>query len=499
MVVVEESRPAPAGDIDGTPPQTRTRTKSIVTTIVAVALLAAALSPSLRAGFWSWDWYWIDEHARGNTAWGGPFYDVANHANPLPVEVQWYRATLELLGLNPFAHHLLTLTGLIATLGVLYLVTRRLGVPPWACLWAVVLAGLAPSSLTSWTWFAASPHMWAALLGLGAAAAHLAWRRGGSRCLPLALAAPLLSVIGLAVKNDAVIGPLLILAWEWSGGRRERPAGRVIVTAAAVVPMMVFVWWQATAIDPHRDQAQTGVWQVLGKTFGLLRFAFLWQDDAELRAEFPPASPAPVALVVAGAAVGAAVLALAIGSLWTRSGRVLVAAGLASLGPVAVLEPALLSRYVLPPVLLITAAAGAGAAHLIGRIGRNRPVKGGDRRAAVVGPRVLAGAAVATLAIWGTLAHLAGAGGAVATREEEALLAGLLRAGLSAQDRYAVRLVGSPIEPSTAAFRQYDPDLPAAQRLRGLRFLLPGEAVPAGMPLATVTRLPDGTYVVDLD
>jgi hypothetical protein len=451
-----------------------------------VAVLGAALYPSLKAGFWSWDWYWIDQYAQGNTEWGGPFYDLSNHANPLPVEVQWYRATLSVLGMHPFAHHLLTLVGLLATLAVLYLLTRRLGVPHWAGAWGVVLAGLAPASLTSWTWFAASPHMWAALLGLSAAVTHLFWRQGGSRSHWLALATPVLSVLGLAMKNDAVVGPLLILAWEWSGGRSERRPGLPVVTAATVLPVIAFVWWQGTAVDPHRDSAQTGISQVASNAVGLIRFAFLWRGDAELRAEFPPAPAAPAALVVLGAVVGAAVLALASVSLWTRPGRTLVAAGLASLGPVAVLQPALLSRYVLPPVLLLTAAAAAGAAHLAHR----RPVRTRNRRTA------LACAALASLAIWGTLAFLASGAGANAARDERALLTGLTLAGLSPRDEVAVRLVNSPLDPSTAIYRQFDPTLPPEQRLRGLTFLAPEQAAPPGMPLATATRLPTGTYTV---
>lgn len=452
----------------------------------AIAVAGAALYPSLHPGFWSWDWYWIDQHAHGNTDWGGPFYDVANHANPLPAEVQWYRLTLAVFGLNPFAHHLLTLVGMIATAGVLYLLLRRLGIPRWAGVWAAVLAAVAPASLTSWTWFAASPHMWAALLGLSAMLTHLMWRQGGSPAGLLALAPPALSILGLGMKNDAVIGPLLILAWEWSRHRTERPPGRAAVTIAAILPMAAFVWWQATADDPHRDQAETGLGQVFGNIAGLLRFAFLWRSDAELRAEFPPAAAAPVALVLAGALVGALVLLLAAVSLRTRSGQVLVAAGLASLGPIAVLQPALLSRYVLPPVLLATAAAAAGAAHLAYRAQTRHS------RAAI------AGVALATVAIWGSLAHLASGAGSNAVREEQALLAGLIEAGLAPGDEVAVRLVNSPVEPSTASLRQFDPALPPKQRLQRLRFLLPGEDPPRGMRVATATRLATGTYLVVL-
>jgi hypothetical protein len=289
----------------------------------------------------------------------------------------------------------------------------------------------------------------------------------------------------MAMKNDAVVGPLLIVAWEWSGGRFEHRPGRRIVTTAAVLPVVAFVWWQSTATDAHRDHAQTGIWQVVSTAVGLLRFAFLWRSEPELRAEFPPAPAAPAAMAVLGVVVGAAVLALAAVSLRTRSGRVLVAAGLASLGPVAVLQPALLSRYVLPPVLLITAAAGAGA----GRLAR-RSVVFKYRRAA------MASAAIASLAIWAVLAHLVSGAGAIATHEEQSLLTGLVQAGLTAKDEVAVRLVNSPVEPSTASFRQYDPTLPPEQRLRGLRFLQAGEAAPPGMPVATATRLASGTYTI---
>ena len=44
-----------------------------------------------------------------------------------------------------------------------------------------------------------------------------------------------------------------------------------------------------------------------------------------------------------------------------RAGCILLAAGIAGLAPVAVLQPALVSRYALPAVLTFTTAAGVGA------------------------------------------------------------------------------------------------------------------------------------------
>jgi hypothetical protein len=469
----------------GTAPRRAGRVRQTALAVIAAAVVVAAVYPAVQPKFWSWDWYWVDQHAQGNTRWGGPFYDVLHHANPLPVEVQWYRATLVVLGQNPLAHHVLGLLGFLATLAVLYHLIRRLGVPRGTACWAVVLAGVAPAALTSWTWFAASPHLWAALLGLASAVLYLAWRQGGSRSRLMAAGAVILTVLGLAMKNDAIIGPLLVVAWEWLAPAAERKPGRGRVTAVALLPVAVFVWWQFTAVDPHRDQARTGLSEVISNVFGLLRFSFLWRNDAELRAEMPPGPSAPVALTVAGALVGAAVLMLAALSLRHRAGRTLVAAGLASLGPVAVLHPALVSRYVLPPTLLITAAAGMGAAILV----RPQARRGGRTAIALL-------AGISAIAVWGVLTHLASGAGGEAGREEQALLAGLAQSGLDPAEEAAVRLVNSPVEPSTAEFRQLDPTLPPEQQLRRLHFLLPQEQPAPGLPLAVATRLPSGRYQV---
>jgi hypothetical protein len=469
----------------GAEPRGVGRAHRVLLAVTAATVVIAAVYPAVQPRFWSWDWYWVDEHAQGHTRWGGPFYDVFHHANPLPVEVQWYRLTLVVLGQRPLAHHALALIGFLATIATLYYLTRRLGVPRWAAGWAAVLAGVAPAALTSWTWFAASPHLWAALLGLISAILYLAWRQGGSRSRLTAAGAVMATVLGLAMKNDAVIGPLLVVAWEWLQPRAKRQHGRGRVTAVALLPVAVFVWWQATAIDPHRDQARTGLGEVITNAIGLLRFSFLWRTDAELRAEFPPGPSAPMALTVAGALVGAAVLGLAAASLRHRAGQALVAAGLASLGPVAVLHPALVPRYVLPPTLLITAAAGVGAAVLLPP--RARPGRG---------TVIAIAAGISAIAVWGALTHLASDDGEGAGREEQALLAGLTQAGLRPAEDAAVRLVNSPVEPSTAQYRQLDPTLPPEQRLRRLHFLLPGERPAPGVPLAVATRLPSGRYQV---
>jgi hypothetical protein len=322
------------------------------------------------------------------------------------------------------------------------------------------------------------------------------WRQRGSRSWLLFGASVVLSVLGLAMKNDALLGVLVIVAWEWLIPRSQRERRRTIVTGVVLLPAAAFLWWQATAVDPHRDHAQTGLAQVASNSVKLLRFIFLWRNDSELRAEFPPGPPPPIALTVLGGMAGTAVLILAALSLRDRAGRVLVFAGLASLGPVAVLNPAVVSRYTLPTTLLITAAAGAGAALLAtSRGGAPRHAlatsRGGTPR------RVLAlGAGLATIAVWGTLAHLASGDGAVAGREEQALLSGLTAAALDPSQDTAVLLTNSPLDPSTAAFRQGDPTLP--QRLHRLTFLLPGQTPPPGMRWAVANRLPTGVYQVRL-
>jgi hypothetical protein len=452
--------------------------------LLLAAWLAVVQLPCLRVGFWSWDWYWLDQDARGQTGWGGPFYDVAHHQNPLPVEVAWYRLALAVLGRDPTAQHALALAGFLLTLTVFYAYLRLLGLPRWAGAAAVTLAGVAPSCQTSWTWFAASPHMWAAALGLAAAATHLAWRRGGSRSWPLLLTAGVLTVAAVAMKNDGVLGGLLILAWEWTAPRgQDRPPARLPITVMAATPVLAFVWWQATAVDPHRDTAQTGIGHLLTTAGGLIRFALIARTDTELLQEFPPGPPPPTFLVWAGAVVGAAVLALAVLSVRERAGRILLAAGIAGLGPVSVLQPALVSRYALPAVLAFTGAAGVGAAVLRrSHHGRHHYVL----------------AAVATTAAaltWGGLAHHSSGAGAVAVTEETALLTSLQAAHVSPTGTpLTLRLINSPLNPTTAGLRLLDPTLPTAWRHTPITVTTPGQPSPPDVHVITVTRDDTGHY-----
>lgn len=492
------------------PPFPRLRVSTLLGGLVAMAALIGIQFPSLHTGFWSWDWYWIDQHTRGRTAWGGPFYDLAHHENPMPVEVAWYRLALTVLAHHDGAHHVLTLGGFLLTLAVLYAYLRLIDLPRWAAAGATILAGLAPSAQTSWTWFAASPHMWATALGLASAVAHVTWRRGGSRSSPLIIGSGVLALAAVSMKNDGAIGPLLIMAWEWTAARSElRFAARARITVLAALPLAAFLWWQATAVDPHRDSAEIGVGRVLSTMAGLIRFAFLARTDAELRRESPPGPHAPTILLLAGAAVGAAVLALALVSLRTRSGRILVAAGVAGLGPVAVLQPALVPRYALPAVLMFTAAAGAGAV-VVAQHRRQPRNPQSLRTPRVAGPATPAApatpttpallatavAALAAIAVWATLAHHSSGFGAVAVQEEAALLASVQAANLDPGDGLALRLRNSPLDPSTAHLRLLDPSLPAALRSHPITFLGPADVAPPGLRLLTAVRDATGRYTI---
>ncbi|HET9655322.1 MAG TPA: hypothetical protein VFP72_08205 [Kineosporiaceae bacterium] len=446
--------------------------------------------PCLRVGFWSWDWYWLDQDDRDQTRWGGPFYDLAHHQNPLPLEVAWYRLALTVLGRSPTAQHGLALTGFLLTLTVLYAYLRLLALPRWAAAGIVTLAGVAPSCQTSWTWFAASPHMWATALGLAAATTHLAWRRGGSRSWPLILTAGVLTVAAVAMKNDGVLGPLLILAWEWTAPRsHDRPPARLPITAMAAAPILAFIWWQATAVDPHRDTAQTGIRHVLTTAVELIRFAFITRTGTELRQEFPPGPPPPTFLAWAGAAVGATILALATLAVRERAGRILLVAGITSLGPVAVLQPALVSRYALPTVLTLTGAAGVGAASVGAAVLRRRHHSRLHRH------RLATVATTAAALAWGALAHANSGAGAAAAREETALLAGLQAAHITPTGApLTLRLINSPLDPTTAGLRLLEPTLFPDWRNTPITITTPGQPSPPSQHVLTVTRDNTGHY-----
>jgi hypothetical protein len=86
--------------------------------------------------------------------------------------------------------------------------------------------------------------------------------------------------------------------------------------------------------------------------------------------------------------------------------------------------------------------------------------------------------------------------GAIAVREESALLAGLQAAPFDVSGAVAVRLLGSPLDPSTAQLRMLDPALPLDLRNSRISVLAPGEAAVASLRLVTAVRDDTGRYTV---
>lgn len=451
----------------------------------ALALLISgiALWPMTRPGLYSDDWNWFDRLARGNLGIGGPFYDLANHGNPLPVEVQVNRIHFALFGANGPAAHTTDLAGHLITLTLLYLLIRRLDATTWVAAAGTLLAGVAPAPISAFTWIAASVHMWATLFALASILCYLTWRRDRTRWAWIA-AATALALIGVWTKNDGVLAPVFIIIYELTAGFRlhKRASAAIVVAFAAIGGL--FVVWQLTAKDSIRETADPSISGILNNGVGLVKLVLVPDGPSEVYDEY--SSGRTIIGVVAAVAVVAAsvvVVALALVSLVTRNGRIVLASGIVSAIPVLALGTALESRYCYPLTLCVAAAAALGLQQFLVLARRRKPV----------GRYVFALAAAAlvgTVGVWGGQTHTLAAEGSAPSGEGDALLAGVAASEADLSRGGSIKLIDSPLDANTAAFRFRDPRLP--KRLYSRNIQIGGTAEPH----LRVQRLPDGVYVV---
>ncbi len=231
----------------------------------AVILCSAVLlimPLAANSDFWSWDYQWWADAKEGRLIFGGPYYDLAYHTNPLPLEVLAYRLQFAIAGSNMAAHHIIDFFGHVLTVAALAVLMRQMGAGILGIIFASLFGLFAAGPVEAWSRPCASPHMWLLLLSILSGCAFLRWRSERWPWLFLSMAA----LWGACLtKTDGIWGGIFILliTWFYSDTVGFKPLSlrnRFLVSGLALAPMMVFFLWEATAVhDPHRDNAVVGL------------------------------------------------------------------------------------------------------------------------------------------------------------------------------------------------------------------------------------------------
>jgi protein O-mannosyl-transferase len=156
---------------------------------------------------------------------------------------------VELFGLRPWGHHLVSVLLHALNAGLLFVVLRRLTGARWRSWLVAALFALHPLRVQSVAWVSERKDLLSALLGLTALLLYLRYARRPSRGGYLALAA--VFALGLAAKPMLVTLPLLLLLLDWwplgrfsfrasAAGRGPGPAALLREKAALLAIAVLF-------------------------------------------------------------------------------------------------------------------------------------------------------------------------------------------------------------------------------------------------------------------
>jgi hypothetical protein len=423
--------------------------------IILGAALLLIMPLAAKAGFWSWDYQWWADAQEGKLYFGGPYYDWANHANPLPLEVQTYRLQFAIAGNNMTAHHVIDFFGHVLTIAALAVLLRKMGARTLGIIFAALFGLFAAGPVEAWSRPCASPHMWALLLSILSGCAFLQWR--GFRWPWL-----LLSMIALwgacLTKTDGMWGGIFILliTWLFADAVGFKPFSlkkRLVVSGLALAPIMVFLAWEVTAIhDPHRDNAVVGLGYVIKRFLSYLLSIAYPVTSGALKLSLPT-------WVIASCAIATGLLLTVIlaSAVQDRSGQLLVLTSLISIFPVLVLGGLPESRYMYPLIGLFAAAAFG-----LNRISAWFPMLSKLHRSSLL----LTGVATGLVSIVGniviTRAELHH--GRLLFEQSNQLVKAIAASCLDVKKGFTVATPGSDLDADDVQFRFYDPSLPRKLR-----------------------------------
>jgi tetratricopeptide (TPR) repeat protein len=201
----------------------------LLAALLVAAATAAAYSPVVRAGFVYDDRYYIETNPRvatgltaANARWA---LTALEQSNWHPLTWLSHQLDVELFGLRPLGHHLVSVVLHVADAELLLLLLWRLGGNALAAALVALLFALHPIHVESVAWVSERKDVLSTLLVLLAAAAYLGYVR--RRSAGSYLAATAAFALALASKPMAVTFPCAMLLLDWW------PLGRILTAARA--------------------------------------------------------------------------------------------------------------------------------------------------------------------------------------------------------------------------------------------------------------------------
>jgi tetratricopeptide (TPR) repeat protein len=203
-------------------------------------VLLALHGAALRFPFLADDYFFYDE-TRPGSGWN-PAEAISlteNYFRPIGRELYFYVLS-RVFGPHPFLFHLFNFVVLLACVGLVFALGRKL----MGTRAGVLAAGayvLLYAHRVLLAWVSCSQDLLATALGLSAA-----WLYLGGRRWPAAI----VFGIGLFAKESIAALPLVLLLWEaWQAPRRTSPGARITASAGKTLPLWVAIFaWAAVVV-----------------------------------------------------------------------------------------------------------------------------------------------------------------------------------------------------------------------------------------------------------
>jgi tetratricopeptide (TPR) repeat protein len=381
-----------------TPPaRTAPSTAAVLLTAAGLVLLTVtAFLPTARNSFVDLDDYaYVIDNARvsAGLGWAGVRWAFSAFwsSNWHPLTWLSHMLDVQLFGMNPGAHHLVSLALHAANVLLLYLVLLRATGALWASAFAAALFGVHPLHVESVAWVSERKDVLSGLFWLLAMAAYVRYARAPGLARYGAVAA--LFALGLMAKPMVVTLPFALLLLDWwplqrigaqgAGAFPAVPPGRALLEKVPLLALSA-----ASAVVTYAAQQQghtmylmtrlslgTRVSNALTSYAAYLGQALLPRNLACI---YPHALPSPPPWQVAGAALLLAALTAA--ALWLGPSRRYLAVGwlwyLGTLVPViGIVQVGFQSRadrYTYLPLVGLFVAVAFGARDALARFPRAR-------------------------------------------------------------------------------------------------------------------------------
>jgi tetratricopeptide (TPR) repeat protein len=137
-----------------------------------------------------------------------------------PLFLLWVRINEAVFGNRAWGWHLTTILTHVLTTLLVYLLVLRLGIGREVALLAALIFGLHPAHIEAVAWISGVNEPLAAIFMLGSLLAYVQWRNEGTHAFKWQGISLILFAFAMLTKENALILPGLLLAYEWAFGSK---------------------------------------------------------------------------------------------------------------------------------------------------------------------------------------------------------------------------------------------------------------------------------------